>query len=138
DGVGLLDALGLARAHLVGMSMGGAIAQLVALDHPDRVASLTLIATSSVSPRQPDPDLPGMLEELLVKFAVRPMPDWSDRTAVIEFLVESQRLLSGSRPFDEAAVRTALGRVVERSSDIASSMTNHNVMVGSDRWRERL
>jgi pimeloyl-ACP methyl ester carboxylesterase len=42
DAVGLLDTLGLARAHLVGMSQGAAIAQLVAIDYPDRVTSITL------------------------------------------------------------------------------------------------
>src|SRR5688500_11516295 len=46
DAVGLLDAFGLESAHLVGMSMGGWIGQLVALENPDRVASLTLISTS--------------------------------------------------------------------------------------------
>lgn len=45
DSVGVLDSFGLGRAHLAGMSMGGWISQLVALDYPDRVASLTLIST---------------------------------------------------------------------------------------------
>lgn len=50
DAVGLLDAHGLARAHLVGRSVGGMIALLAALDHPERVASLTLIGMNPGSP----------------------------------------------------------------------------------------
>src|SRR6266540_1958073 len=50
DAVGVLDALDVRRAHVVGQSMGGALAQVMALDHPRRVASLTLVATSPAGP----------------------------------------------------------------------------------------
>jgi pimeloyl-ACP methyl ester carboxylesterase len=137
DVVGLLDALGLHSAHLVGLSMGGAIALLAALDHPDRVASLTLIATS---PSPGDPDLPAMSDEIRTRFE-EPAgePDWSDRTAVIEYIVEGERpAVARSRPFDEAAKRELAGRVFDRAINIASSMRNHWLIDGGDRWGERL
>ena len=68
DAVGVLDAFGVSRAHVVGMSMGGAVAQLVALDHASRVASLTLIATAAAGPGPDDPDLPAMSEETGARF----------------------------------------------------------------------
>jgi pimeloyl-ACP methyl ester carboxylesterase len=78
DAVGLLDALRVVRAHVVGISMGGGIAQHLALDHADRVASLTLISTSPGGP-----GLPPMSETLAAHFAEPPSePDWSDREAV--------------------------------------------------------
>jgi pimeloyl-ACP methyl ester carboxylesterase len=137
DAVRLLDAFGLASAHLVGISMGGAIAQLIALDYPDRVTSLTLISTSAGAG---DPDLPAMSEELRAHFAeTADVPDWSDRAAVIDYLVDSERAFaSRSRPFDEAAKRDLAGRVFDRTVNMASSMTNHRVIDGGDRWRERL
>jgi pimeloyl-ACP methyl ester carboxylesterase len=137
DAAGLLDALGIGSAHLVGMSMGGAIAQLVALDYPDRVASLTLISTSA---GPGDPDLPGMSDELRARFAAPPpAPDWSDRQAVIEYIVEDARAYAAtSRPFDEAPWRKLAGRDFDRSLNIASSMTNHLLADAAGRWRERL
>jgi pimeloyl-ACP methyl ester carboxylesterase len=139
DAVGVLDAHGVARAHVVGMSMGGAIAQLVALDHPGRVGSLTLIATSAAAPGPDDPDLPAMSEETRARFAEAGEPEWSDRAAVTDYLVQLARVsASSARPFDERPFRDLAGRVFDRTVDIEASMTNHNAMDGSDRWRERL
>jgi len=110
----------------------------VALDHPDRVTSLTLISTSPGEPGPDDPDLPAMSAETVAQFATGE-PDWSDRAAVIDHLTHLARVSAGgSRPFDEAAFHGLAGRAFDRTSNFASSMTNHNVMDGGERWRERL
>jgi pimeloyl-ACP methyl ester carboxylesterase len=138
DAVGVLDALDTATAHVVGISMGGAIAQLVALDHPARVASLPLISPSPGAPGPDDPDLPTMSEETIAEFAVDE-PDWSDRDAVIDYLLHLARVsASPSRPFEEAEFRDLAGRVFDRTTNIESSMKNHEILDGGDRWRERL
>ncbi len=127
DAVGVLDALGIERAHVVGISMGGGIGQDLALVHGDRVATLTLLSASPVGPRPADrPDLPSMSPELASRFAEpAPEPDWSDREAVIDYIVDSLRPFSGSLPFDEEGQRALVERVVDRTINIESSMKNH-------------
>jgi pimeloyl-ACP methyl ester carboxylesterase len=137
DAIGLLDALGIDRAHLVGLSMGGGLAQLAAISHPARVASLTLIATSPAGPGAGS-DLPSMSDEVQAEFAAVPEPDWADREAVIEYLVEQERLCAArSVPFDTAGMRTRMADVVDRSPEIRA-MFNHFVVVGGDAPRHRL
>ena len=136
DAAALLAVLGVRRAHVVGQSMGGALVQLMALDHPERVASLTLVATS---PAGPEPDLPPMSDEASAAFAAIAEPDWSDRAAVIEYLTEQWRATSSrSRPFDEQGTRALSARVVDRTTNMESSTKNAYAAEGSDRWRERL
>ena len=139
DAVGVLDALGVARAHVVGMSMGGGLAQLVALDHPDRVATLTLISTSPGGPGGQNDDLPAMSDELARVFSEPAAePDWSDREAVVDYLVDADRPFAGSLPFDEAGKRSLAGRVFDRTDSIASAMTNHWILEDGEPTRPRL
>src|SRR5918995_6361876 len=62
DAIGVLDGYGIEECHLVGVSFGGYLAQLVALKHPSRMLTLTLIA--SEPPVLADPDLPSIDDEL--------------------------------------------------------------------------
>jgi proline iminopeptidase len=104
DTVGLMDALGVAHAHIVGASMGGMIAQLVAINHPDRTKSL--ISIMSTTGRR---DLPtGNPETLSVLF--RP-PNSTSRDDLIDASILVQKALSGPGfPMSEAEMRARAGR----------------------------
>ena len=77
DAVGVLDAYGIPAAHVVGVSAGGAFAQLLALDFPDRVLSLVLISTSPATPG--DRELPAA-DRAISGGSCRPRT-WTGRTS---------------------------------------------------------
>jgi pimeloyl-ACP methyl ester carboxylesterase len=130
DAIGVLDAFGVGAAHIVGMSMGGGIGQSLAIRHPDRVASLTLIATSPIGREPDDPELPPSSEEVTAEFGAAPR-DWSDRDAVIEYLVGQERLCTAkSRPVPDEFIRELATRTVDRAVSIAS--INNHFLVASD------
>jgi pimeloyl-ACP methyl ester carboxylesterase len=126
DAFGVLDALGIAHAHIVGVSTGGGIAQHVALVAPGRVLSLTLVATSAAAPRDPGrPALPPPSPRLATHFAdLPPQPDWTDREAVIDYVVADQLAYEGSVGSDDSTLRALVARVVDRTARMESSMTN--------------
>jgi pimeloyl-ACP methyl ester carboxylesterase len=129
DAVGVLDAYELVAAHVVGVSAGGAFAQLLALGFPDRVLSLVLISTSPATGG--DRRLPSATERF-GGFLSSAEVDWSDRGSAIEYLVGYERMLAGGvRPFDELAWRGLFGREVERARDIATP-PNHTMIPEGD------
>ncbi len=135
DAAGVLDAYGLSAAHIVGVSAGGAFAQVLALDFADRVLSLVLISTSAATPG--DRGLPPPAEEF-GRFVATVEVDWSEPESVIAYLVDYSRVLNGSqRHFDEADSREFARREVERASNVAA-LQNHNAISDDDRSREPL
>jgi pimeloyl-ACP methyl ester carboxylesterase len=140
DALALLDALGVARAHLVGLSMGGGIAQEIALDHPDRVASLTLMSTSPIGPGGPDrPDLPPPTPAMRAHFSdPTPEPDWADRAAVIDYYVADLHHFAGGYGVDEPRMRGLVGRAYDRTTDFAASATNHWILEDGGAVRDQV
>jgi pimeloyl-ACP methyl ester carboxylesterase len=82
DAIGVLDAYGTNRAHVAGMSLGGMLAQMLALSHPERVSSLTLMMSSVFGPD--NPELPSCDERILAYHRSAAALDWSNQAAVVE------------------------------------------------------
>ena len=102
----MLDGLGVSAAHLVGVSMGGGIAQAIAVTHPERVRSLTLIATTAAFDRADPTPLPPPEPRVADTFSQEaPDVDWSDEDAVVEGNVDALRPFAGSLWDEEEIAR---------------------------------
>ncbi len=131
DAVGLLDALGIKAAHVVGASMGGAIAQELAMQHPDRVLSLTSIMATTGNPKLPNPT-PEAMTVLLA-------PPPKTKEEYMERYSATWRVLrGGSFPLGEANDRERAERTYARGLNPAGFGRQLRAILASGSRKERL
>ncbi len=134
DAIGVLDAYHIDKAHLFGMSLGGMIAQIAAVKHPERILTLTLLATSVIGSDDNTRNLPPMDERILTHHVNGTSIDWTNKNDVAEYLVSGSRLLCGSeRKFDENRVYKQVKQEIERANNLLS-MFNHALLQGDDAY----
>jgi pimeloyl-ACP methyl ester carboxylesterase len=131
DAIGLLDALEIESAHIVGASMGGMIAQTVAIHYPERVSTLTSIMSTTGDPKLPPPKQEAM--------AVLVVPTPTDRESCIERSIQDQRVLSGpGYQFDEARARRHAERAFDRGVNPAGVARQLAAILASGSRKEAL
>ncbi|WP_459501451.1 alpha/beta fold macrolide esterase [Bacillus sp. C1] len=138
DAIGVLDAYHIDEAHIVGMSLGGMIAQILALRNPQRVLSITLIASGIFGSEDNNRNLPPIDEKILAYHANATTLNWSDEESVANYLVAGSALLCGSKhKFNEKKVYKQVEKEIQRANNLLS-MFNHSLLKGDDFYEGKL
>ena len=131
DVIGLMDVLGIKSAHLVGASMGGMIAQEIAISFPQRVRSLTSIMSTTGNPKDPPPTREAA--------AVLMAPPPATREEYFERFAQTWKILRvGSFPQDEALDRARAERTFERGLNPAGVGRQLRAILASGSRKQRL
>jgi pimeloyl-ACP methyl ester carboxylesterase len=118
DAAALVGVLGGRPAHLAGIGVGGMVAQVAALDHPDTFSALTLAGTRPVAPGPPDDDLPDHDKATMAQVFALPTPEWNDRGAVADVAAARAEILGD----DPGAGRAIAARIWDRTPGGAASV----------------
>lgn len=132
DAIHVLDAYKVDKAHIVGLSMGGIIAQIIALKHSSRVLTITLMMTSNFDSSLPKKN--NGVTEALEKLKIK---DWENKDDVIECFTKKRKILTGSiYEFNEEKIRRLNEQEFDRASNL-QSMGNHGFIGGWDSYLSR-
>jgi pimeloyl-ACP methyl ester carboxylesterase len=135
DAIGVLDAYSIDKAHIVGMSLGGMIGQILALRYPDRIDSLTLIASSVFGTEAEK--LPPMDQRILDYHTKSASIDWSNQEETVPYLAGGWKILSGTKPYEEKRMYKLAEREAARAKQLPSRF-NHVLLQGGGQYYDRL
>jgi len=132
DGIGVLDALGIERAHVMGISMGGMIVQQMAINHPDRLISVTSIMSTTGNP-----DLPQATDEALA--ALQAQPESENREDIIRHRMKGRRVYqSPAYPRSDEALYELCAREYDHMYYPEGGLRQYAAIVGDGSRVERL
>jgi len=121
DTIGLIDFFGFEKVHLIGASMGGMIAQTIAIEYPSRIKSLTSIMSTTGNPSVGQPDY--------VALSTLGKPNYDDRTEYIQWRIKALKTIGSSfYPFEEEDTIANIGLSWDRDHD-SLSMVRQSVAV---------
>ncbi len=136
DAIRILDYYKIEKANIVGISLGGMIGELISLEKPERVKTLTLISSSVFGPE--DTRFPNIDKNILEYFNKIIDLDWKDKKAVLDYIVKTWEITTGKvKKFEENRIRKLAEEEIQRASDI-SSMMNHTLLDGGEKWYGRI
>lgn len=135
DAISILDGYAIPSAHFLGMSLGGLISQIAAIKYPDRVKSLTLLATGPWG--DSDPTIPEMDSRILEFHGRAETVDWSNEDSVVKYMSEGFALMSGKKGFSHGRVESYIREEFNRANNYIS-MFNHASLQGGEEYWNRM
>ncbi|WP_313258043.1 alpha/beta hydrolase [Sphingobacterium sp.] len=134
DLVAIIDAYEIPAAHLVGISLGGMIAQIVEIKHPERVKSLCLFSTMPWGDSDiPVPEMDPMILEFHAKAAEI---DWENEDKVIHYLLEGSHLMSGKKPLNVLRAENYLRESYRRAKNFRSQFNHASIAGGMEYYNQ--
>jgi pimeloyl-ACP methyl ester carboxylesterase len=135
DAIAILDGYKIEKAHFVGISLGGLIAQISAIRFPGRVHSLTLMSTGPWG--DSDSSIPEMDTRILDFHSKADSVDWTSEDSVTSYLIQGAQLMSGRKPFEEKRSENRIRNEFNRANNYIS-MFNHATLGGGEDYWNRL
>ena len=135
DSIAILDYYKIDQAHLVGLSLGGMIAQIAALKYPQRVKSLTLMSTMPWA--EVSIEIPEMDQRILTYHSQVDSVDWNDEDKVVEFMLSGEKLMSGQKALNLNRTESYIRNSFSRSKNFKNQF-NHSSLSGAEQYYNQI
>lgn len=135
DAVNILDAYKINKANIMGISLGGLIAQIIAIKNPDKVDSLILMSTGKWG--TPDPNIPEMDKKIIAFLAMAEKVNWNDENEVVDYMLQNSRLMAGRKQLNYSREKKRIKEEFHRAVNYRS-MFNHSMIQGGEAYYNRI